>query len=57
MTKNERIKSVKKLIPCGNTKCWDYDPNFKCHCYMKTFLSIVDCQDYIPLKDKDEKKD
>ena len=38
----------KKLVPCANKKCKEYNPRFKCGCDSKTFLSVVKCKDYKP---------
>jgi len=35
------------LIPCRNTKCNNYDENFKCHCDIKTYLSVRKCKKFI----------
>jgi len=37
----------KKMYKCGNKKCWEYNKDFKCHCFKKTFLSAQKCVDYV----------
>lgn len=37
-----------ELIPCNNTKCNDYNEEFKCHCERLTFLSAPKCKKFKP---------
>ncbi len=56
MTEIIKLKErTDKLISCGNTKCWDYDPSFKCHCFKRTFATVQKCPDFIPNKETYEK--